>query len=308
MHSTQTDHATTERPSAVEPSSEERTLGQYIPLLYHYNMLQDEDRVGAFREAIELVVQPGMHVLELGGGTGILSSFAARRGAKVTCIERNPELVRHAKRFVSSNRLASNIEVVAADAATYIPTRPVDVVVCEMLHVALLREKQAQVIAAFKRNYTTSVGGPLPMFLPEASILMAQPVQHDFNFAGYLAPVPLFQAPLLEQPRTLELADLWPYANVSYDQTIPLVFQARQPLTTQRAGTCNAIRFVTQNVITVDLQAQRAITWPNQCMVLPLETPFEAAAGMPIELAFDYQAGAAVESLAASLTAQPTSN
>ena len=60
-----------------EVAPDEKVLGQYIPLLYHYNMLQDNDRVGAFQEAIHLLVQPDMHVVELGGGTGILSSFAA---------------------------------------------------------------------------------------------------------------------------------------------------------------------------------------------------------------------------------------
>ena len=151
-------------------------LGQYIPLLYHYNMLQDEDRVGAFRSAIELVVKPGMHVVELGGGTGILSSFAARQGASVSCVERNPELVSCAQRFVETNGLQKQIRVIQADAASYVPDKPVDVVVCEMLHVGLLREKQAQVIAAFKQNYTKTFGKKLPIFVPEASILMAQPV------------------------------------------------------------------------------------------------------------------------------------
>ncbi|TWU42039.1 hypothetical protein Poly41_03350 [Novipirellula artificiosorum] len=99
----------------AEPSTRLRTdnasqtgdqvLGQYIPLLYHYNMLQDEERVGAFKAAIDLLVRPGMHVVELGGGTGILSSFAARRGAHVTCVERNSELVDCSRRLLDQNGL-----------------------------------------------------------------------------------------------------------------------------------------------------------------------------------------------------------
>jgi hypothetical protein len=58
--------------------SESNVLGQFIPLHYHFQMLQDRQRLAAFRSAMELHVQPGMHVVELGGGTGILSSFAAR--------------------------------------------------------------------------------------------------------------------------------------------------------------------------------------------------------------------------------------
>lgn len=276
----------------------DRTLGQYIPLLYHYNMLQDADRVGAFREAIELIVQPGMHVVELGGGTGILSSFAARRGARVTCVERNPDLVDCARAFVAANGLEKQITVVRGDASTFVPETKVDAVVCEMLHVGLLREKQAQVITAFKRNYGKRHGSKLPTFLPEATILMAQPVQQNFDFAGYVAPVPMFQAPLIDQPRTVPLAGLSPYANIGYDAGIALQFDVRQSVPIDRTGVANAVRFVTQNVIAIDEPGQRAITWPNQCLVLPLAKPVAVSDGETRTMTFAYNAGDEVERLA----------
>lgn len=280
----------------------DRTLGQYIPLLYHYNMLQDADRVGAFREAINLIVQPGMHVVELGGGTGILSSFAARRGARVTCVERNPDLVDCAREFVTANGLDDRITVVRGDASTFVPETKVDAVVCEMLHVGLLREKQAQVITAFKRNYGRRHGPKLPTFLPEATILMAQPVQQDFDFAGYVAPVPMFQAPLVEQPRTKPLAGLSPYANIGYDAVIPTRFDIEQAVTIDCTGKANAVRFVTQNVIAIDVPGQRAITWPNQCLVLPLAEPMTTITGETRTMAFSYEAGDEVETLARSVS------
>ena len=294
--------------SAIAPvhdvAPQEQVLGQYIPLQYHHNMLQDEDRVGAFLAAIELCVRPGMHVVELGGGTGILSSFAARMGARVSCVERNPELVTCGRRFIQDNGLEGQIKVIHADAAQYVPDAPVDVVVCEMLHVALLREKQAQVIDAFKRNYTRAFGPKLPLFLPEASILMCQPVQQSFDFSGYYAAVPLFQAPLVEQPRTIELAALLPYANISYEEPIPQRFDVRQSIAAKQSGTVNAIRFVTQNVITVDVQKQHAVTWPNQCLVLPIESPFDVTTGESIEMTFSYPAGGTIQELAAGMMAQ----
>ncbi len=283
--------------SSGKLSSEEKTLGQYIPLLYHYNMLQDEDRVGAFREAIELHVRPGMHVVELGGGTGILSSLAARCGATVSCVERNPELVETARRFVRLNGLEDQITVIHADASEYVPDTAVDVVVCEMLHVGLLREKQAQVIAAFKRHYKQVHDGPLPRFLPEASILMTQPVEQSFDFAGYHAPVPMFQAPLLDQPRTNEFANLSPYASIAYDESIPMQFAVNENMVAMRDGCVNALRFVTQNVISIDMQAEKAITWPNQCLVLPIETPFKIASGESISVEFHYAAGESIDHL-----------
>ncbi|WP_345682123.1 methyltransferase domain-containing protein [Novipirellula caenicola] len=292
-----TDDRTNKAVSSGNLSEEEKTLGQYIPLLYHYNMLQDEDRVGAFRDAIELNVRPGMHVVELGGGTGILSSLAARCGATVSCVERNPELVETARRFVRLNGLEDKITVIHADASRYVPDAAVDVVVCEMLHVGLLREKQAQVIAAFKRHYKQAHDGPLPRFLPEASILMAQPVEQSFEFAGYQAPVPMFQAPQLDQPRTNEFANLSPYASIAYDESIPMQFAVKENVVALRDGRVNALRFVTQNVISIDMQAEKAITWPNQCLVLPIESPFEIASGESMSVEFSYAAGGSIDHL-----------
>ena len=279
------------------PECEQQVLGQYIPLLYHYNMLQDEDRVGAFQTAIELVVKPNMHVVELGGGTGILSSFAARQGAIVSCVERNLELVSCARELVQANGLEKRIKIIHADAANYVPQHACDVVICEMLHVGLLREKQAEVITAFKQNYSRAYGSKLPIFIPEASILMAQPVEQTFDFYGYQAPVPMFQAPLLDQPRTTELSALSPYANIAYDKPIPSCFNVRQVLTTTRSGNVNAIRFVTQNVLAVDVDAQAAITWPNQCLVLPNESPFEILQGENVTMQFSYDPGGSIENL-----------
>ncbi|MGC4002533.1 MAG: hypothetical protein QM811_05070 [Pirellulales bacterium] len=86
---------------------EEMLLGQFIPLHYHFNMLQDRTRMEPFREAIEMVVPVGGKVLELGGGTGVLSWFAAQRAAKVWCVERNPALARLRVDFSIAMRAAN---------------------------------------------------------------------------------------------------------------------------------------------------------------------------------------------------------
>jgi len=282
-------------------TNEEHVLGQYIPLLYHYNMLQDEDRVGAFGKAIGLTVRPGMHVVELGGGTGILSSFAARRGARVTCVERNPELVATSRRFLADNGLSDVVTVVHADAADFVPEEPVDVVVCEMLHVGLLREKQADVIRCFKRNYFRAMpSSKLPVFVPEVSVLMIQLVEQSFDFAGYTAAVPMFQAPLQEQPRTIELTDLQPYCNLAYAENIPSRFSGNLVVQARQAGYINAVRLITQNILTIDEPNQNAVTWPNQCLVLPV-APRDCEAGATFELSFDYPAGGSIEQLRRSL-------
>ena len=127
-------------------------LGQFIPLHYHHNMLLDPARMGGFKTAITQVVQEGSVVVELGGGTGVLSFFAAQKAKKVYYVEYNPELVSEARRILEGNNNGERVELIHADACTFTPPEPIDVVICEMLHVGLLREKQLEVIDAFKRN------------------------------------------------------------------------------------------------------------------------------------------------------------
>ncbi len=98
-----------------------------------------------------------------------------------------------------------SIELVAADATQYVPSEPVDVVICEMLHAGLLREKQLEVIAAFKRNYRARFGPRLPLFVPEAVVLGVQAVEQDFVFSGYHCPIPIFQDPALPHASMREL-------------------------------------------------------------------------------------------------------
>src|SRR5688500_15240668 len=85
-----------------------------IPLQYHAHMLLDEYRTGSFRDAIAQVVRPGMHVLDLGTGTGVLAYFAVQSGARVTAVEREPEVLRAARHALAA--VGDTVTLVHADA------------------------------------------------------------------------------------------------------------------------------------------------------------------------------------------------
>lgn len=267
-------------------------LGQFIPLHYHYNMLNDTARMRGFKTALELAVWPGARVLELGGGTGVLSFFAARSAAKVWCVERNPELARMARATLALNPNGHKVEVVEADAFDYLPPEPVDVVVCEMIHVAMLREQQLPVISAFKERYLRKFGGPLPAFVPEALIQAVQPVQQSFDFEGYHAPTILFQDPGSAQPNTVELAAPAVYQLLSYDQPLPRTCASNGTIAMERGGRFNALRFITKNILAIDSARAQTIDWYSQYLIMPLAEPIEVAAGDDIFLDFSYEAGA----------------
>jgi type I protein arginine methyltransferase len=276
-------------------------LGQYIPLHYHFQMLQDSQRLSAFRQAIELHVKPDMHVVELGGGTGILSSFAARCGARVTCVERNPQLAAFAQTAIQRNGLSSKIKIIVEDANDFIPESKVDVVICEMLHVGLLREKQTEVITSFQRNYLSKFGPSLPRFLPEASRQMVQLIEHPFDFAGYYAPMSIFQSPDQTANDGLhELSQLTDYEHIFYDQSIPELIQWQGEIEVQCDGFLSALRFVTQNYISIEAD-DRSPLWPNQFLILPLAEPSAVIRGQKATVTFAYHHGSPLESLQNSI-------
>lgn len=276
---------------------EELELGQFIPLHYHYHMLNDSTRVAGFKAAIEQVVHAGSRVLELGGGTGVLSFFAARQGARVWCVERNPQLAHEARKILARNHFSGEVEVIGADAFDYLPPEPVDVVICEMIHVAMLREKQIAVLHSFKQRYLEKFGGPLPVFVPEAFIHAVQPVHQSFNFEGFYAPAPLFQNPEATQNRTWELGQPVVYQIASYADDLPIHCKWEGEIRIEHPGTLNALRFITKNILAILPSERRSIDWHSQYLVIPLEETVEAEAGQKLQVRFDCAPGDPLDAL-----------
>jgi predicted RNA methylase len=281
----------------MERSGSDHELGQFIPLHYHFNMLNDVARTGAFEEAIARSVRPGARVLELGGGTGVLSFFAARRAAHVWCVERNPDVARETRRLLALNACEDTVEVVEADAFDYVPPEPVDVVVCEMLHVTLLVEKQLPVIAAFKDNYLATFGPPLPRFLPQAVVQAVQPVQQSFDFHGYVAPTVHFQDGTAEQPRTRELGHPVVYQTLEFADPIADAVRWTGTVTATQPGRLNALRFITKNLLAILPAERRSVDWLMNYLIVPLEAAIEVGPGDTVEIAFDYTFGGRLNSL-----------
>jgi protein arginine N-methyltransferase 1 len=286
-----------------ETEIESSYLGQFIPVHYHHNMLMDENRMANFKAAIDYAVFPGAKVLELGGGTGVLSWFAAAHASKVWCVEFNPDMVREARRLLTNNRNGERVEVVHADAFEYLPPEPVDVVICEMIHVGMLREKQVQVIEAFKRRYKARFGGPLPRFIPEAVLMAVQPLQQHYGFHGFHAPIVQFQEHG-DSPRTIELAEPSIYSTLDFAYPTGLDIRWEGEFRIARDGTVNALRFVTRNILAVVQHPPGTIDWLNHYMALPLAEPLRVLANDVLRVGFAYRAGGSIPSLQATLRAE----
>ncbi len=286
-----------------EDEAEKHYLGQFIPLHYHHNMLMDKNRMDNFRTAIEFAVFDGAKVLELGGGTGVLSCLAAAKADRVWCVEFNPELVAESRRLLALNANGHKVEVIHADAFEYLPPEPVDVVICEMIHSAMLREKQVEMIEAFKTRYRERFGDQLPLFIPTAIIMAVQPLQQDYNFSGFHAPIIQFQRVHAEHPGSTELAAPQTYSILDLSQPTSSEIEWEGTFKLAQDGTVNALRFFTKNVLAVDAQHAGTIDWNIDYLVLPLSRPVAAHAGDELHVSFRYRTGGSIRALENSMRA-----
>lgn len=301
-------HSKTNPAPLRETEAENHFLGQFIPLHYHHNMLTDENRMSNFKAAIGQLVFEGAKVLELGGGTGVLSCFAAAKASKVWCVEFNPDLVAESRRLLALNPQGAKVEVIHADAFEYLPPEPVDVVICEMIHVAMLREKQIEMIEAFKQRYLNRFGAPLPVFIPEAVIMAAQPLQQHYDFFGFYAPIIQFQRPGIVQPGTIELAKPEVYSTLDLSEPTSREIQWNGSFIMEQDGNVNALRFITKNVLAVLQENASTIDWLNDYMVLPLKQGIEIKAGEVLQVSFSYLAGGSIRSLENSMQVTALAN
>ena len=79
---------------------------------FHLGMLADGERNAAFRRAIERHA-PGMTVLDIGAGSGLLAMIAARAGAAhAFAVEANEALAETAREIVAANGLSERVTVI----------------------------------------------------------------------------------------------------------------------------------------------------------------------------------------------------
>ncbi len=145
-----------------------------FPMLHAASLLSHRSRLSKFQCALQKVVQPESHVVDIGTGTGILALIAARAGAKsVTAVDVNGKSLNYARKAAQINGLSQRVKFVESHFEDYVPEEPADIVICEMLSSMLLVEQQVPACAhAVKR-----VLKPGGIILPASASVYAVPVE-----------------------------------------------------------------------------------------------------------------------------------
>ncbi len=141
----------------------------------HRMMLADRVRTEAYRDAIYEIVKPGMVVLDVGAGTGILSFFAARAGARCVYAVDNSDILDTTRELAIANGFGDIVKCMDGRAEELELPEKVDVLVSEWMGLYALTEAMFEsVVAATKKHLKP--GGQV---IPGALRLFLTPVRED---------------------------------------------------------------------------------------------------------------------------------
>jgi type II protein arginine methyltransferase len=176
---------------------------------WHARMLNDELRNRCYTQALERSVRPGMQVLEIGSGAGLLALIAARAGARVFTCEINPIVAAAAARIAARNGFADGITVIPKSSRDLrigedLPG-PSDLLMSELFDDTLFGENIVATLEDAKR--LLKPGAPVvPRFSELRCALVEHPLGPLQRPLGTIQGFDLSPVNLLAPARTLRLS------------------------------------------------------------------------------------------------------
>lgn len=162
-------------------SSADYYFNSYAHFGIHEEMLKDTIRTGAYQRAIlnNRNLFQGKVVLDVGSGSGILSMFAARAGAKKVYGIECSEIVDVARKIVKANQLDDVVEFIQGKAEEVeLPVEKVDIIISEWMGYFLLYESMLDTVL-FARDKWLVEGGLI--FPDKATLYLAGIEDGDYK-------------------------------------------------------------------------------------------------------------------------------
>ena len=140
---------------------EDPYFGSYSKTSIHRTMIKDNTRTSSYRNAIfhNKHLFEGKTVLDVGCGTGILSLFAAKAGAKKVIGVDNSNIAHLARKVVVDNNLQDTILILKGKVEEVeLPVKEVDVIISEWMGFCLFYESMLDSVL-FARDKWLTAGG-----------------------------------------------------------------------------------------------------------------------------------------------------
>jgi len=134
-------------------------------------------------------------------------------------------------------------------------------------------------------------------------IMAVQPLQQDYNFQGFNAPIVQFKEPTVLHADAFELAEPSVYSVLDFTEAVGEDIVWQGDFTMEHDGVVNALRFITKNILAVNMEKSTTIDWLNDYLTLPLAQPTAVKAGSLLTVSFSYRAGGSIPSLMAAIKA-----
>ncbi|EGC39266.1 hypothetical protein DICPUDRAFT_27193 [Dictyostelium purpureum] len=153
----------------------------YFDLSVHELMLKDKPRTLSYKFAIELnsIDFKDKVVIDVGAGTGILSMFAAKAGAKKVYAVEGSLMATYCQMLVDSNGFSETIKVIhkrMEDITNEIEDEKVDIIISEWMGFYLFHESMLESVLYARDRYLKPKSG---IMFPSRADLFLAPVNLD---------------------------------------------------------------------------------------------------------------------------------
>ena len=162
---------------AAQPSGQplptDAYFDEYGTLFDHIGMLQDHERMSAYHDAILLNAERHFKdkvILDVGTGTGVLSIWAAKAGAKKVYAIEATTVSEHAKKMAAAHGFGETITVLRGRMEEIELPEKVDVLLSEWMGYFLLRESMVSSVLLARDRWLKPSG---VMYPSSARLLMA---------------------------------------------------------------------------------------------------------------------------------------
>lgn len=265
--------------------------------------LVDKERTLAFQKAIKAKVKKNDTVIDMGTGSGIMTLFSAKAGAKkIFAIEFDPFVASIAQKIFRANQsLTKKISLLIEDARIVsFPSKvKFDVVISEMLTTAMIDEPQ---VRAINNLHAKGLVDSSTRFIPERQDTFATLAHADYSLFGVATPMILhlwkwhnwskLKLKMMSTPVRLN--------SISFNESNKENFTATIEIIARRAGSVNGLYLTSKSILSEGIVVEDTEAM-NAPMLIPLKQIKKVVLNQKVRVKIAYILGGGYENFSVDI-------